>query len=165
MLKNLLLVIVATILYSCGSEIDNAINDRPDNSNYFYTSHVKYYRVPNGEVDKEQDFSGYISMSVNPTVGTGTIELQPEYGENWSLNLEDLLAQDNGDNLFTIPEQTIKINNENYSVKGLQVITVGDTEFHVRQTSDSLFVKYSSFYPGTNSDYRYTEGEIKGRKF
>ncbi|KXX70337.1 hypothetical protein [Flammeovirga sp. SJP92] len=165
MYKNLLLAIVATILFSCGTELENPINNVPDNSNYIYTSHVKYYKVPGGEPDAEQDFSGYLSMSISEVSGTGRIEIQPEYGVDWTLSMDDLNTIASDSNLFVIPEQNVSINGDNFSVVGMEVHKHNNTVYHVLQTADSVFIKYNSFYLGSTSDYKYTEGEIKGRRF
>ncbi|MBD0400523.1 hypothetical protein [Flammeovirga sp. EKP202] len=165
MYKNLLLVIVAALFFSCGTELDNPINNIPDNSNYVYTSQVKYYTVPGGEPEQEQSFSGYLSMSINEGSGNGIIEIQPEYGVNWTLNIDNLLTIDGDSSVLMIPEQNVMINNDNYSVIGMEVYQSNNTVFHVLKTADSIFVNYNSFYLGNNSDYKYTEGEIKGRRF
>ncbi|NME66655.1 hypothetical protein [Flammeovirga aprica] len=164
MYKKLLLAIVATLLYSCGTELDNPINDVPENSNYIYTSHIKYYKVPGGEVDQERSFTGYLSMRVSEVSGNGTIDIQPEYGEDWTLSIDELISVSDS-NLYKVPEQNVVINSDNFSVIGMEVYKHNNTVYHVLQTTDSVYIKYNSFYLGNNSDYKYTEGEIKGRRF
>lgn len=163
MYKNIIIIFIVIVGFGCGNEVDISNPDVPEKGNYIYTSTVKYYKIPGGTVEAEKSFQGYLSLTTGAS--NGNIEIQPEYGTDWTLFVDNITSVLGDTTLMQIPDQMISISGENYSVIGMEVYKNEGEIYHVLQTSDSIFIHYNSFLPSTSAEYKYTEGVIKGRWF